>query len=89
MQHPVGVDYQNGRPVLTDIWAVLTNNTLLAAFPHTLAGAVAVAGAFLLGIAWYHLWRRRKDGIDTSFAPAPGDSSTDLGKEGDSCYTAN
>jgi len=65
MQHPVGVDYQGGKPVLTDIWAVLTNNTLLAAFPHTMAGAVAVAGAFLLGIAWYHLWRRRTDGIDT------------------------
>jgi len=65
MQHPVGIELVDGRPVLTDIWAVLTNNTVLAAFPHTIAGAIAVAGGFLLGIAWYQLWRRRKDGIDT------------------------
>jgi cytochrome d ubiquinol oxidase subunit I len=48
-----------------DIWAVLTNNTALVAFSHTITGSVGVAGAFLLGIAWYHLWRRRRDGIDT------------------------
>ena len=65
MQHPVGVELVDGRPVMTDIWAVLTNNTALAAYSHTLFGAVAVAGGFLLGIAWYHLWRRRRDGIDT------------------------
>ena len=65
MQHPVGIEFVDGKPVLNDIWAVLTNNTLLAAFPHTIAGAIAVAGGFLLGIAWYQLWRRRKDGIDT------------------------
>ncbi len=64
MQHPVGVELINGRPVMTDAWAVFTNNTALVAFPHTLFGALAVAGAFLLGIAWYHLWRRRHDGID-------------------------
>ncbi len=65
MQHPVGVEMVDGRPVMTDIWAVLTNNTALAAYSHTLFGAVAVAGGFLLGISWYHLWRRRRDGIDT------------------------
>jgi len=65
MQHPVGVEMINGRPVMTDAWAVFTNNTALVAVPHTLFGALGVAGAFLLGIAWYHLWRRRHDGIDT------------------------
>ncbi|MCA4132730.1 cytochrome ubiquinol oxidase subunit I [Arthrobacter sp. M4] len=65
MQHPVGVEMVNGRPVMTDAWAVFTNNTALVAVPHTLFGALGVAGAFLLGIAWYHLWRRRRDGIDT------------------------
>jgi cytochrome d ubiquinol oxidase subunit I len=65
MQHPVGVEMINGRPVMTDAWAVFTNNTALVAVPHTLMGALAVAGGFLLGIAWYHLWRRRRDGIDT------------------------
>lgn len=65
MQHPVGVTMVNGRPVMTDAWAVFTDNTAMVAVPHTLFGALAVAGAFLLGIAWYHLWRRRHDGIDT------------------------
>ncbi|MEE2522717.1 cytochrome ubiquinol oxidase subunit I [Pseudarthrobacter sp. J75] len=64
MQHPVGVELIDGRPVMTDAWAVFTNNTALVAVPHTLFGALAVAGGFLLGIAWYHLWRRRKDGVD-------------------------
>lgn len=64
MQHPVGIEMVDGRPMLNDIGAVLTNSTVLAAFPHTMAGAVAVAGGFLLGIAWYQLWRRRADGID-------------------------
>ncbi|MEO6114807.1 MAG: cytochrome ubiquinol oxidase subunit I [Pseudolysinimonas sp.] len=65
MQHPVGIKLVDGRPHLVDIWAVLTNNTALAAYSHTLAGSLSVAGAFLLGIGWYHLWRRRHDGIDT------------------------
>ncbi|CAN5322992.1 cytochrome ubiquinol oxidase subunit I [soil metagenome] len=65
MQHPVGVELVNGRPQLVDIWAVLTNNTALAAFSHTIFGSLGVGGGFLLGIAWYQLWQRRKDGIDT------------------------
>ena len=65
MQHPVGVELVDGRPVMTDVWAVLTNNTAIVAYIHTIFGALAVGGGFLLGIAWYQLWRRRTDGIDT------------------------
>ena len=66
MQHPVGVELgADGRPVMTDIWAVLGNSTAIAAFTHTILGALVVAGMFVLGISWYHLWRRRHDGIDT------------------------
>ena len=65
MQHPVGVELIDGRPVMTDIWAVLTNNTALTAYSHTILGALAVGGGFLLGISWYQLWQRRRDGIDT------------------------
>ena len=57
MQHPVGVEMVDGRPVMIDAWAVFTNNTALVAFPHTIFGAFAVAGGFLLGISWYHLWQ--------------------------------
>jgi cytochrome d ubiquinol oxidase subunit I len=64
MQHPVGVSLVHGRPVMTDVWAVLTNNTAVTAFSHTIFGSLGVGGAFLLGISWYHLWQRRRDGID-------------------------
>ncbi|WP_141881096.1 cytochrome ubiquinol oxidase subunit I [Homoserinimonas aerilata] len=65
MQHPVGVELIDGRPVMVDIWALLGNNTAIAAFTHTIFGALAVGGGFMLGIAWYQLWQRRRDGIDT------------------------
>jgi cytochrome d ubiquinol oxidase subunit I len=65
MQHPVGIELVDGRPVMVDIWAVLFNNTALVAFPHVITGAFGVGAAFVLGIAWYQLWQRRRDGIDT------------------------
>ncbi|MCT1366648.1 MULTISPECIES: cytochrome ubiquinol oxidase subunit I [Kocuria] len=65
MQHPVGYEVVNGRPILNDVWAVLTNSTALVAITHTIFGALAVAGSFLLGIAWYKLWKRRTSGVDS------------------------
>ncbi|SFA83856.1 cytochrome bd-I ubiquinol oxidase subunit 1 apoprotein [Amycolatopsis marina] len=59
MQHPVGVEFVDGRPTMNSIWAVLTNNTALAAIPHTIAGTFSVAAAFLVGIAGWRLARRR------------------------------
>jgi cytochrome bd ubiquinol oxidase subunit I len=61
MQHPVGIELVNDKPRLTSIWAVLTNNTALAAFPHTVAGGFTVAGTFLVGISAWHLWRKHRD----------------------------
>jgi cytochrome d ubiquinol oxidase subunit I len=65
MQHPVGVVLVDGHPVMNDVWAVLTNNTAVVAFVHTIFGSFGVGGGFLLGISWYQLWQRRRDGIDT------------------------
>lgn len=65
MQHPVGIEFVDGRPRMNDAWAVFTNNTALIAFPHVIVGSFAVGAALLIGISWYHLWRRRADGIDT------------------------
>jgi cytochrome d ubiquinol oxidase subunit I len=59
MQHPVGVEFVDGRPTMNSIWAVLTNNTALAAIPHTIAGTFSVAAAFVVGISAWWLWRRR------------------------------
>jgi cytochrome bd ubiquinol oxidase subunit I len=62
MQHPVGIELVDGKPRLTSIWRVLTNNTVLAALPHTVFGCFAVAGTFLVGIAAWHIAREiRRD----------------------------
>ncbi|MEV0082377.1 cytochrome ubiquinol oxidase subunit I [Saccharopolyspora sp. NPDC050642] len=60
MQHPVGIEVVDGRPRLTSIWEVLANNTLLAAFPHTVFGCFAVAGSFLIGIAAWQIARHHR-----------------------------
>ena len=66
MQHPVGVawDDERGRPAMNDFFAVLTNNTTLAAFPHVIAGAWLTAATFVAGIGcWWmarNSWRARK-----------------------------
>ncbi|WP_051266884.1 cytochrome ubiquinol oxidase subunit I [Gulosibacter molinativorax] len=65
MQHPVGVELIDGRAVMNDVWAVLTNNTALAAYAHAIFGALSVAAGVIVGVSFYHLWRRRHDGIDT------------------------
>ncbi|PJE96531.1 cytochrome ubiquinol oxidase subunit I [Streptomyces carminius] len=61
MQHPVGyrINAESGRAELTDFLAVLTQNTAVAQFLHTMTAAFLTGGAFLVGIAAYHLIRRR------------------------------
>ncbi|QPP07613.1 cytochrome ubiquinol oxidase subunit I [Streptomyces bathyalis] len=61
MQHPVGyrMNPENGRAELTDFVRVLTQNTALAQFGHTLVAAFLTGGAFMVGIAAYHLMRGR------------------------------
>ncbi|MGP4114961.1 cytochrome ubiquinol oxidase subunit I [Streptomyces sp. 4N509B] len=61
MQHPVGyaIDEETGRARLTDIVEVLTQNTAVAQFAHTIAAAFLTGGAFMVGIAAYHLMRSR------------------------------
>jgi cytochrome d ubiquinol oxidase subunit I len=59
MQHPVGyeINETTGRPEMTSIFEVLTNSTLLYAFPHTILGALVTGGALVLGVSSYHLLR--------------------------------
>ncbi|TFI44337.1 cytochrome ubiquinol oxidase subunit I [Rhodococcus sp. 1R11] len=67
MQHPVGAIYneETGRAELTDIWALLTNNTALAAFPHAVAGAFLTAATFVAGISgWWMVREARKKKMD-------------------------
>lgn len=63
MQHPVGSIYneETGRAEMTDIGAVLSNNTLLAAFPHTVTAAWLTAGTFVAGVcAWWMVREMRR-----------------------------
>ena len=62
MQQPVGVTMAGDRPRQVDFLAVLTNNTALAAFSHTIVGALMVAGALLVGVGLWHLRRRKLAG---------------------------
>lgn len=59
MQHPVGYEVNAGRAELTDIWAVLTNSTQLAAFPHTVFGAFSTAGIFIIAASSWHLLKKQ------------------------------
>ncbi|RJK97625.1 cytochrome ubiquinol oxidase subunit I [Vallicoccus soli] len=59
MQHPVGyaVDPATGRARLTDIGAVLTNSTVLVAYPHVITASLVTGAAFMLGVSAWHLAR--------------------------------
>ncbi len=61
MQNPVGYDYnaETGRAELTDFVAVLTNKVQLVTFPHVILAAYMTAGAFVAGVALWHLVRGR------------------------------
>ena len=64
MQHPVGAIYneETGRAEMVDIGAVLSNPTLLAAFPHTITAAFLTAGTFVAGIAGWWMVRSIRQG---------------------------
>ncbi|MGO9320582.1 MAG: cytochrome ubiquinol oxidase subunit I [Solirubrobacteraceae bacterium] len=61
MQHPVGytINHLTHRAELTNIFAVLTNSTLLLAFPHTIFAALCTGGFLVLGISAYGMLRGR------------------------------
>lgn len=60
MQHPVGFAMENGRAVMTDFGALLTNSYLWTQFPHTVLSGFTTGAFFVLGISAYHLIRRHE-----------------------------
>jgi cytochrome d ubiquinol oxidase subunit I len=68
MQHPVGATFnpETGRAEMTDFGAILTNNTLLWAFPHTVMAAFLTAGTFVAGVAAWWLVRTAKRGDEAT-----------------------
>ena len=61
MQNPVGFRFNpaRGRAELTDFGAVLTSDTTLAAFFHTVSGCFLTGGGLVAGVAVWHLVRRK------------------------------
>ena len=61
MQHPVGYHLNTvaHKAELTSIFKVLTNSTVLLAFPHTVLGAMLTAGMLVIGISAFGLLRGR------------------------------
>ncbi|MGA8543966.1 MAG: cytochrome ubiquinol oxidase subunit I [Mycobacterium sp.] len=71
MQHPVGAHYNpvTRRAELNSITALLTNNTALAAFSHTVLGALLTAATFVAAIGAWWLVRSDPD-VRAIFRPA-------------------
>jgi cytochrome d ubiquinol oxidase subunit I len=65
MQNPVGFRYNagRGRAELTNIVTVLTSDTTLAAFFHTVSGCFITGGGLVAGVAMWHLVRRKADAV--------------------------
>ena len=65
MQHPVGyiLNTKTNRAELTDIFAVLTQNTAVAAFLHTVPSAFMTAGALFAGVAGWMMIKGRDEEV--------------------------
>ncbi|MDV6378104.1 cytochrome ubiquinol oxidase subunit I [Sporosarcina sp. GW1-11] len=69
MQNPEGYVLQNGRAEMNDIMAVLMNEKLWVAFPHTIFGSFATGAFFVIGVsAWYLIKKRKVEFFKKSLA---------------------
>ncbi|MGM9925748.1 MAG: cytochrome ubiquinol oxidase subunit I [Bacillus sp. (in: firmicutes)] len=59
MQEPVGIEIVDGKPVLNDFMALLTNPQLLVEFPHTIFGALATGAFVVAGISAFNILKKR------------------------------
>jgi cytochrome bd ubiquinol oxidase subunit I len=72
MQHPVGyaINHVTHRAELKNIFSVLTNSTVLLAFPHTVLGALVTAGMLVLAICAFGMLRGRENAVYARSAKA-------------------
>ena len=59
MQSPVGFVMKDGKPVLNDLVAIITQGYAGLTIMHTLASAYIVTGFFVMGISAYHILRKQ------------------------------
>ncbi len=60
MQSPVGYVEENGRLVMQNFSALLTNPYVWGQFPHTVFSGFTTGAFFVIGISAYHLLRKRE-----------------------------
>lgn len=63
MQYPVGYTLENGRAVMTDFIALLTNPYLFPQFLHVFTAGLTTATIFVLAISAYHLFRKNEEDL--------------------------
>ncbi|MGW4798615.1 cytochrome ubiquinol oxidase subunit I [Nonomuraea sp. NPDC004297] len=61
LQNPAGAVVSDGRMRLTDFGALLTNKSLVFAFPHVIGAGLFTGGMVLVGASAYRLWRRAEE----------------------------
>jgi len=59
MQNPVGYTLQNGRALMTNFLALLTNLNVAYQFPHVLTAGITLTGFVVLGFSAYHLLKNK------------------------------
>lgn len=59
MQNPVGYEIRNGRAELSSFFDVITNGFAWSQYIHTVMGAYALAGFFVMGVSAWHLLRKQ------------------------------
>ena len=60
MQNPVGYAIEEGRAVMTDFFALVTNPNLSYQFLHIWAAGIATAGFLVLGFSAWHLLHKQE-----------------------------
>ncbi len=58
MQNPVGYEIRNGRAELSSFFEVISNGFAWSQYFHTITGAYALAGFFVMGVSAWHLLRK-------------------------------
>jgi len=67
MQQPMGYALRNGRAEMESFFALITNPHVFVQLPHVIAGAMATAAFFVLGISAWHLLRAKDEETKDAF----------------------
>lgn len=59
MQEPVGYTIKDGRAVMTDFIALITNKHVLLQYFHTFTAALVTAACFIIGISAYKMMKQK------------------------------